>query len=57
MTGVEGEMLATIWPAWTKSFMVAMAKSGWPRREAVVAAPLSNVQKVSKKTQEESYLW
>jgi len=50
MTGVEGEMLATIWPAWTKSFMVAMAKSGWPRREAVVAAPLSNSQKMSKHT-------
>ena len=44
MTGTEGFKLDTICPALAKSFNVAIAKSGWPRREAVVAAPLKNYQ-------------
>lgn len=40
MTGTVGSREACIAPASTKSFMVAMARSGMPRRDAVVAAPL-----------------
>lgn len=40
MTGTVGSSEACIAPASTKSLSVAMAKSGMPRREAVVAAPL-----------------
>ena len=44
MTGTEGFKLDTICPALAKSFNVAIAKSGCPRREAVVAAPLKDCQ-------------
>ena len=44
MTGMEGFKLDTICPTLAKSFNVAIAKSGWPRREAVVAAPLKDCQ-------------
>lgn len=40
MTGTVGSSEACIVPASTKSLRVAIAKSGMPRRDAVVAAPL-----------------
>ena len=39
ITGTVGSREACIAPASTKSLRVAMAKSGMPRRDAVVAAP------------------